>query len=170
MLAPELFPCTDGTTYVCAISSEEPLPADPAQVVPDPGAIERLEAMCRTMSPVLASTKIPGAAGMLSPGHAGRTTADRAGAGGCRRLCRHRHSVRGILNAPATGEATPELIVVGAAHTVDLAPFDPGRLPRLEPARLRPSPSAPFGRCMSPTRGPGVSFGPSCLAHSDTRT
>jgi glycine/D-amino acid oxidase-like deaminating enzyme len=58
MLAPELFPRTDGTTYVCAISSEEPLPADPARVVPDPGAIERLEAMCRTMSPVLASAKI----------------------------------------------------------------------------------------------------------------
>ena len=58
MLAPELFPRTDGTTYVCAISSEEPLPTDPAQVVPDPGAIERLEAMCRTMSPVLAAAKI----------------------------------------------------------------------------------------------------------------
>src|SRR5437762_1368418 len=57
-LAPELFPRTDGTTYVCAISSEEPLPADPARVVPDPGAIERLEATCRTLSPTLASAKI----------------------------------------------------------------------------------------------------------------
>jgi glycine/D-amino acid oxidase-like deaminating enzyme len=47
------------------------------------------------------------------------------------------HSVWGILNAPATGEAMAELIVDGAAHTVDLAPFDPGRLPRLDPAQLR---------------------------------
>ena len=38
------------------------------------------------------------------------------------------HSVWGILNAPATGEAMAELIVDGAARTVDLAPFDPARL------------------------------------------
>ena len=46
------------------------------------------------------------------------------------------HSVWGILNAPATGEAMTELIVDGAARTVDLAPFDPGRLPPLDPSRL----------------------------------
>src|SRR5205814_2059089 len=34
---------------------------------------------------------------------------------------------------------SPELIVDGAAHTLDLSPFDPGRLPRLDPARLRSS-------------------------------
>jgi glycine/D-amino acid oxidase-like deaminating enzyme len=38
------------------------------------------------------------------------------------------HSVWGMLNAPATGEAMAELIVDGAARTVDLAPFDPSRL------------------------------------------
>jgi glycine/D-amino acid oxidase-like deaminating enzyme len=47
------------------------------------------------------------------------------------------HSVWGILNAPATGEAMAELIVDGAAHTVDLVPFDPGRLRPLDPAQLR---------------------------------
>ena len=47
------------------------------------------------------------------------------------------HSVWGILNAPATGEAMAELIVEGRARTVDLAPFDPARLPPLDPARLR---------------------------------
>ena len=47
------------------------------------------------------------------------------------------HSVWGILNAPATGEAMAELIVDGTAHAVDLTPFDPGRLPRLDPTRLR---------------------------------
>ena len=57
-LSPEIFPRADGTTYVCAISSETPLPIDPAQVAPDPGAIERLEAMCASLSPVLSSTKI----------------------------------------------------------------------------------------------------------------
>jgi glycine/D-amino acid oxidase-like deaminating enzyme len=47
------------------------------------------------------------------------------------------HSVWGMLNAPATGEAMAELILDGAARTVDLAPFDPSRLPPLDPARLR---------------------------------
>jgi glycine/D-amino acid oxidase-like deaminating enzyme len=42
------------------------------------------------------------------------------------------HSVWGMLNAPATGE----LILDGAARHVDLAPFAPGRLPPLDPARL----------------------------------
>jgi hypothetical protein len=39
VLTPELFPRTDGTTYVCAISSEEPLPIDPARVAPVPSAL-----------------------------------------------------------------------------------------------------------------------------------
>ena len=47
------------------------------------------------------------------------------------------HNVWGILNAPATGEALAELIVDGEAHTVDLAPFDPGRLPPFDPALRR---------------------------------
>jgi glycine/D-amino acid oxidase-like deaminating enzyme len=46
------------------------------------------------------------------------------------------HSVWGILNAPATAEAMAELVVDGAARTVDPAPFAPGRLPPLDPARL----------------------------------
>jgi glycine/D-amino acid oxidase-like deaminating enzyme len=44
--SPEIFPRADGTTYVCAISSESPLPVDPADVAPDPGAINRLQIMC----------------------------------------------------------------------------------------------------------------------------
>src|SRR5262249_27360796 len=56
------------------------------------------------------------------------------------------HNVWGMLNAPATGEAMSELIMDGAARQVDLAPFAPGRLPPLDPARLRgPSAINPFG-------------------------
>jgi glycine/D-amino acid oxidase-like deaminating enzyme len=46
------------------------------------------------------------------------------------------HSVWGMLNSPATGEAMAELILDGAARRVDLAPFAPGRLRPLDPARL----------------------------------
>ena len=43
------------------------------------------------------------------------------------------HSVWGILNAPATGEVMAEPILDGAAQTVDLKPFDPGREPPCNP-------------------------------------
>jgi len=46
------------------------------------------------------------------------------------------HSVWGILNAPATGEAMAELILDGKARTVDLSPFDPTRLAALGPERV----------------------------------
>jgi glycine/D-amino acid oxidase-like deaminating enzyme len=61
------------------------------------------------------------------------------------------HSVWGMLNAPATGEAMSELILDGAAHRVDLAPFAPGRLPPLDPARLR---GASDSRASSTNRAP----------------
>ena len=38
------------------------------------------------------------------------------------------HSVWGILNAPATGEAMAELILDGRASTLDLTAFFPGRM------------------------------------------
>jgi len=48
------------------------------------------------------------------------------------------HSVWGILNAPATGEALAELIAESVARTIDLTPFDPIRLRPLNPSLLRP--------------------------------
>ena len=137
MLSPELFPRSDGTTYVCAISSESPLPVDPAAVSPDPGAIERLERMCQAMSPVLASCAILARQACYRPvtrdglpliGQVPRVDGAYVATG---------HSVWGILNAPATGEAMADLIVDGAARSVDLRPFDPGRVPPFDPARLR---------------------------------
>jgi glycine/D-amino acid oxidase-like deaminating enzyme len=47
------------------------------------------------------------------------------------------HSVWGILNAPATGEAMAALIAEGSAKTTDLTPFDPARLRPLDPASIR---------------------------------
>ena len=47
------------------------------------------------------------------------------------------HSVWGILNAPATGEAMAELIARRRGATHRSAPFDPGRLRPLDPKRLQ---------------------------------
>jgi glycine/D-amino acid oxidase-like deaminating enzyme len=138
--SPELFPRSDGTTYVCAISSEEPLPIDPAQVAPDPGAIERLEAMCTSLSPALASAKILARQACFRPVTSDGLPLIGAVPGVAGAYVATGHSVWGILNAPATGEAISDLIVDGAARTVDLSPFDPGRLAPLDPARLRRHP------------------------------
>jgi glycine/D-amino acid oxidase-like deaminating enzyme len=134
LLAPEVFPRPDGTTYVCGVSSERPLPLDPAAVEPDAGALERLQKLCSHMSPALASAPVlrrqacyrPVAEDGLPllgpvPGVAGAYVATA-------------HSVWGILNAPATGEAMAELILEGAARQVDLRPFDPRRLAPVEGA------------------------------------
>src|SRR4051794_18038258 len=126
---PEVFPRADGTTYVCAISSESPLPIDPAQVTPDPGALERLQAICSELSPALATAKILARQACYRP-----ITRDGlpligpvAGVEGA--YIATGHSAWGILNAPATGEAMAELIIDGAAHSVDLSAFDPARFP-----------------------------------------
>jgi glycine/D-amino acid oxidase-like deaminating enzyme len=137
VLSPELFPRPDGTTYVCAISSEEPLPLDPAAVAPEPGAIKRLETMCADLSPVLGSAPILARQACFRPVTADGLPLIGRMPGVTGAYVATGHSVWGILNAPATGEAMAQLIVEGTARSVDLSPFDPARLPRLDPARLR---------------------------------
>jgi glycine/D-amino acid oxidase-like deaminating enzyme len=134
--APELFPRPDGTTFVCGISSESPLPIDPAAVVPDPDAIERLQRICNRVSPVLASANIRARQACYRPiTRDGLPLIGRVpGIEGA--YIATGHSVWGILNAPATGEAMAELIADGTTRTIDLSPFNPGRLPPLDPTRL----------------------------------
>lgn len=134
--APELFPRPDGTTYVCAISSESPLPVDPAAVQPDDGAIPRLEAMCGRLSPELAQAKVLARQACHRPVTEDGLPLIGPVAGLAGAYVATGHSVWGILNAPATGEAMAELILDGAARSVDLAPFDPARLPPFDPRRL----------------------------------
>ena len=124
-----MFPRPDGTTYVCGLSSEAPLPADPAAVVPDPGAHERLRAMTRTFAPALAEAEVVAAQACYRPvARDGLPLIGRVpGLEGA--YVATGHSVWGMLNAPATGEAMAELIVEGRTRSVDLRPFDPARLP-----------------------------------------
>jgi glycine/D-amino acid oxidase-like deaminating enzyme len=137
VLTPELFARADGTTWVCAVSSTEAMPVDPAHVAPDEGAHARLEAMCRTISPALAATPIVARQACFRPVTEdglpliGRVP-DVDGA-----WVATGHSVWGMLNAPATGEAMAELILDGTTRQVDLGRFAPARLPPFDPARLR---------------------------------
>jgi glycine/D-amino acid oxidase-like deaminating enzyme len=124
---PEVFPRPDGTTYVCGLSSEGPLPADPAEVYPDPGAGETLQALTRAFAPELGAARIETVQACYRPvTRDGLPLIGRvAGMGGA--YVATGHSVWGMLNGPATGEALAELIVDGHARTVDLTPFDPAR-------------------------------------------
>jgi glycine/D-amino acid oxidase-like deaminating enzyme len=141
ILTPELFPRADGTTWVCAISTTGPVPVDPADVAPDKGAHARLEALCRNISPALAAAPIKARQACFRPVTEDGLPLIGAVSGIDGAYVATGHSVWGMLNAPATGEAMSELILDGAANRVELAPFAPGRLPPLDPVRLR-SPSA----------------------------
>ncbi|MCC7370330.1 MAG: FAD-binding oxidoreductase [Chloroflexi bacterium] len=128
VLTPEFFPRADGTTYVAYSATQDALPPDPADVTVDNQSIERLEALCEVVSPAFSRDAVvtrqacyrPVAADGLPlvgqvPGVAGAYV----GTG---------HSVWGVLNGPASGEALAELIVDGAARTVNIRAFNPGRL------------------------------------------
>ena len=136
MLTPEIFPRADGTTYVCGISSESPVPIDPGHVAPDDGAIDRLKALCARVSPILAQSQVLASQACYRPVTADGLPLIGAVPGAQGAYAATGHSVWGILNAPATGEAMAELILDGTARTVDLSPFDPARLAALAPARV----------------------------------
>jgi glycine/D-amino acid oxidase-like deaminating enzyme len=133
----EVFPRADGSTHVTAFSGQEPLPMDPADVKPDPGAINRLQTICERLSPAFRAERIIARQACFRPvtqdglpliGKVPRSAGAYIATG---------HNVWGILNAPATGEAMTELIADGVAETIDLTPFDPGRARPLDPASIR---------------------------------
>jgi len=128
MLTPEVFARANGTVWACAISSTGALPVDPARVTPDEGAHERLEKMCRSLSPALAAAPIVARQACFRPvtddglplmGQVPGVPGAYVASG---------HNVWGMLNAPASGEAMAELILDRTTNHIDLAPFSPGRL------------------------------------------
>ena len=136
VLSPEIFPRADGTTYVCAISSDSPLPMDPDRVVPDDGAIDRLQALCTCISPILASSRVLSSQACFRPVTQDGLPLIGAIPSAPGAFVATGHSVWGILNAPATGEAVAELLLDGATQAVDLSPFDPARLAAMDQGRV----------------------------------
>ena len=139
MVSVEVFPRADGSTHITALTDVVPLPIDPAAVKPDSGAIGRLQAIAERLSPVFRPERILARQACFRPvtqdglpliGKVPRSDGLYVATG---------HNVWGILNSPATGEAIAELIADGVSQSVDLAPFDPMRLPALDPSLLRMS-------------------------------
>ncbi|HEX8165165.1 MAG TPA: FAD-dependent oxidoreductase [Beijerinckiaceae bacterium] len=125
--SPEVFPRPDGTTYVCAVSSESPVPPEPGDVAPDPGAMPILERLCSQISPELQESRIVARQACYRPVTRDGLPLIGAIPGIAGAFVATGHSVWGILNAPATGEAVAELIADGAARHVDLSWFSPGQ-------------------------------------------
>ncbi len=128
-LEPEIFPRSDGEVYVCGMADAAPLPDSPEGVLVNDDACAILARAAGRVSTSLAAAVIARRQACYRPvtddglpligpvpGVAGAYVATG-------------HGPWGILNAPATGRALAELIADGAATSVDLRPFDPGRLP-----------------------------------------
>jgi glycine/D-amino acid oxidase-like deaminating enzyme len=138
VIAVEVFPRANGNTLITAFSDQRPLPLDPAAVAPEPGELDRLRIICERLSPMFSAERIIARQACFRPetedglpliGKAPQIEGVYVATG---------HSVWGILNAPATGEALAELIADGVSRKTDLRPFDPARLRPREPSLLRP--------------------------------
>ena len=125
---PELFARPDGTVYLCGLSGQEPLPADPSVIDADSAATVRLQAMAAALSPDLADAKILAAQACYRPVTRDGLPLMGAVPGIDGAYVATGHSVWGMLNAPASGEALAQLILAGRSQAVDLSAFDPGRL------------------------------------------
>jgi glycine/D-amino acid oxidase-like deaminating enzyme len=113
------------------------VPADPAEVAPDAGAHRRVETLCRNISSALAAAPIKARQVCFRPVTEDGLPLIGTAPGSKGAYVATGHSIWGMLNAPATGEALTELILDGTARHVDLAPFAPGRMRALDLARRR---------------------------------
>jgi glycine/D-amino acid oxidase-like deaminating enzyme len=132
MTTPEINPRPNGTTYVCGLPGDDPLPVDPAHVIPEPGTSKKLRQMAACVSPGLAASPVLAEQSCYRPVTSDGLPLIRPVPGVIGAYVATGHNVWGMLNAPATGEAIAELIVGGAAATVDLDPFNPARLAPLK--------------------------------------
>lgn len=137
ILGPEIVPRPDGTLYVCGLSGTAPLPLDPSEVGPEPGACERLQRISARLVPSLGTAALLVGQACYRPITADGVPLIGAIPGLQGAYIATGHSVWGMLNAPGTAEALAELILDGCASHVQLEPFAPSRLPSLDRAGLK---------------------------------
>ena len=126
-LEPEIFPRPDGSVYVCGMADPQPLPESPEDVRVDDASCAVLARAAGRVSTTLAAATITRRQACYRPvtddglpliGRVPSVAGAYVATG---------HGPWGMLNAPGTGFALAELIVDGAATTIDLRAFDPRR-------------------------------------------
>jgi glycine/D-amino acid oxidase-like deaminating enzyme len=133
-LEPEIFPRPDGEVYVCGMADPAPLPDSPDAVDVSEAACAVLARAAGRVSTQLAGARITRRQACYRPVTDDGLPLIGAVPGVAGAFVATGHGPWGMLNAPATGRALAELIVDGAASSVDLRAFDPARL---APARGR---------------------------------
>ena len=119
---PEIYPRDGGTVYICGEGDEEPLPSDPAQILPNLKACERLHEVVGSMSKVINESPVlrnqacflpcsPDGIPVIGPVTPYANLYIGAG-----------HSCWGILNGPATGKCLAQQIL-GLPTDINLDPF-----------------------------------------------
>ena len=127
---PELFPRPDGTVYLCGLSSHDPLPENPSAVATDSAASNRLRRMAGMLSSALSDAELLDTQACYRPVTRDGLPVLGAVPGIEGAYIATGHSVWGMLNAPASGEALAGLILEGRTGDIDFTPFDPGRFSR----------------------------------------
>ena len=127
-LSPEIVPRPDGTLYACGLSYEDPIPDDPLSIEPDAALQARLQSMTEAVLPALKGARPVATQACYRP-----VTEDGLPLLGVhpeheRIVIATGHSVWGMLNGPATGEAVAELIMDGKTTTLRIDRFNPSRL------------------------------------------
>lgn len=124
---PEVYPRPDGTVYVCGSQDDEPLPADPARVVPDPDTCAHLTDVAGRVSSLCAGAPVLHQSACFLPSVTdGRPLIGQVpGVGGL--FVATGHFCWGILQGPVTGQALAELITSETTPEI-LKQFAPSRL------------------------------------------
>jgi glycine/D-amino acid oxidase-like deaminating enzyme len=126
-LEPEIFPRPDGSVYVCGMADPQPLPESPEGVRVDDAACAVLARAAGRVSTTLAAATITRRQACYRPVTDDGLPLIGRIPGATNGYVATGHGPWGMLNAPGTGFALAELIVDGAAATIDLRAFDPRR-------------------------------------------
>lgn len=127
-MSPEIYPRPNGEVYVNGFPETDRLPDDPDDVTPTDAGCAELHRIAGAHSSLLAAAPVTARNSCYRP-----VTDDGipligpvATAPGV--FVATGHGAWGILNAPATGRMIAEMILDGASHSVDAAPFVLDRL------------------------------------------
>ena len=126
---PEIYPRPDGEVYVNGYPEHDPLPDNPDDVHPSEAGCAELHRIAGAHSSILAAATVTGRRACYRPVTTDGTPIIGPVPTAPGVFVATGHGPWGILNAPGTGLLVTEMILDGAAKSLDASPFAPSRLP-----------------------------------------